>query len=353
MYIIINRNRERVVMIRENGITKSFTSPEYNYVFNKVDGMFARWGKTKEDDPQSCQFGPEILDIEVTTKCVGPGGVPCSFCYKSNTPNGINMSFDTFKIILDKMPRLLTQIAFGADAQATSNPDLFKMMEYARFKEIIPNITVADISDETADTLTKLCGAVAVSRYANYNLCYNSVDTLTSRGLKQVNIHFMLSRETYQDAFKTIDDYASDPRLKKLNAIVFLSLKQKGRGVSYNSVTNEEFKKLIDYAFEKKAPIGFDSCSANKFLKAIEGREDYKKLEMLVEPCESSCFSSYIDVNGDFYPCSFSAGTDDWKDGLSVVNCKNFVDDIWNNERVINFRNNLIKCSRNCPLYKI
>jgi len=341
------------VKIIENKKIKILRSPKYNYTFNKINGMFARWGKTEKEDPNYCEFGPEILDIEVTTICKGPGGKLCPFCYKGNTPNGINMEFKTFKTILDKMPRTLTQIAFGADAQATSNPDLFRMMEYARSREVVPNITVADISDEIADKLVRYCGAVAVSRYADYDICYDSVKKLVDGGLDQVNIHFMLSRETYKDAFKTIDDYADDPRLKGLNAIVFLSLKQKGRGVKYNSITKEEFKKLIDYAFEKKAPIGFDSCSAPKFLNAVKDRPDYERLEMLAEPCESSCFSSYIDAEGKFFPCSFSEGCDGWKDGIDVTTCDTFVKDIWNNIRVKQFRNTLIKGKRSCPLYEV
>jgi len=344
---------ETTYEIKENKTYKILSSPEYNYVFNKKNGIFARWGSTKERDPDFCEFGAEILDIEVTTKCAGPGGKLCPFCYKSNNPNGINMSFDTFKKIMDKMPDTLTQIAFGADAQATSNPELFKMMEYARYKKIVPNITVADISDDTADKLAKLCGAVAVSRYSNYNICYDSVKKLVDRGMKQVNIHYMLSKETYEDAFKTIDDYKNEPRIKGLNAIVFLSLKQKGRGTKYNTVTEDEFKKLIDYAFKKKVPIGFDSCSANKFLKAVAGREDYGELAMLAEPCESSCFSSYIGVNAEFFPCSFAEGSGEWVDGIDVLECKDFVRDIWNHPRVNKFRKTLLDCHRNCPIYNV
>lgn len=151
--------------VKETAEDKIVYSPDYNYFFNKKTGFFLRWGQKLDDDPNCCDFGPEILDIEVTTQCSGPGGKLCPFCYKGNTPNGVNMSLDTFKTILDKMPDTLTQIAFGADAHATSNPDLFAMMEYARTKDIVPNITVADISDETADRLLKYVGACAVSRY--------------------------------------------------------------------------------------------------------------------------------------------------------------------------------------------
>ena len=88
---------------------KIFRSEHYNYNFDKETGFFARWGKTLEDDPEFCPYGPEILDIEVSTVC----HQGCSFCYKSNTSKGLNMSLETFKKIFNLMPRTLTQIAFG------------------------------------------------------------------------------------------------------------------------------------------------------------------------------------------------------------------------------------------------
>lgn len=151
--------------IFENDDWKILRSNVVNYDFNKKNGFMVTWGKNKEEDPQYSPFGNFILDIEVTTICKGPSGQPCNFCYKSNTPYGKNMSFEMFKDIIDRMPNCLTQIAFGADAQAESNPELFKMMEYSKNKGIIPNITVADITDETADKLVNLCGAVACSSY--------------------------------------------------------------------------------------------------------------------------------------------------------------------------------------------
>jgi hypothetical protein len=344
-------------LIRESKTKKALLSKSYNYIFNKETGYFARWGQTKEEDPQWSPFGPEILDIEVTTKCAGPGGKLCPFCYKSNTPNGKNMTFETFKQILDKMPKTLTQVAFGADAHATSNPDLWKMMEYCRNNEhnqIVPNITVADITDDTADLLVHHCGAVAVSRYSNKNICYDSVKKLTDRGLKQTNIHMMISEETYAQAMETIQDKADgEERLKGLNAIVLLSLKKKGRGTGFTPLSQDKFNTLVSVAFHKEVPLGFDSCSAHKFLEAIKDHPDKERLTECVEPCESSAFSSYVDVNGNFNPCSFAPETDDWKEGLSVVDCKDFVKDIWYNPRVQSFRENLIACKRACPLFEV
>jgi hypothetical protein len=334
---------------------KKFNKSDYNFIFDRENGFFVRWGKNFNDDPFYSSYGNEILDIEITDICKGPGGIPCPFCYKSNSPNNkSNMSFNMFKNIIDKMPETLVQIAIGADAQGTSNPDMWKMMEYSRSKNIIPNITVADISDETADKLVKLCGAVAVSKYKNKNYCYDSIKKLIDRGMKQVNIHIMISEETLDQVYETFNDYIKgDKRLKNLNAIVLLSLKKKGRGKGFTPLSQDKFKKVVDYALDNNIPLGFDSCSCYKFLDSVKDRDNFKELEMVSEPCESACFSAYINCKGDFFPCSFSEGEGEWKNGINVPTCNNFVNDVWMHERTVKFRNILLDNNRKCPIYEI
>ena len=338
--------------IKENKRWKILDSSYIHNIFNKETGLNMTWGKTKEENPDHCPFGPLILDIEVTTICKNG----CPFCYKSNTANGKNMSFETFKKVLDKMPRTLTQAAFGADSGATSNPDLWKMMDYCRnhpTNPIVPNITVADITDDTADKLAKYCGAVACSRYEDKNPCYDSVKKLVDRGMTQVNIHQMISKETLNQTKETLSDSKTDPRLSGLNAIVLLSLKKKGRGTGFTPLTQDEFKELVDFAFDIGVNLGFDSCGCNKFLEAVKDRPDFERLEMMAEPCESSLFSSYIDVDAKFSPCSFCGGQGDWKQGIDVANCKDFLKDVWHNKRVKAFREKLLKCNRNCPVFEV
>lgn len=343
------------ITLTETKTSKHLRSETYNFDFDKKSGFFARWGRTKEDDPQTGL--PEIADIEITTKCSGPGGKLCPFCYKGNTPNGDNMTIDTFNILLSKLPKTVTQIAFGADATCTMNPDIWKIMEATRDNGIVPNITVADISDDVADKLANYCGAVACSRYADKNICYDSVKKLTDRGMKQVNIHQMISKETFNQALETIADFKNDPRLANLNAIVFLSLKTKGRGKrGFTQLSHEEFAELTNLCLNSNIPFGFDSCGAQKFLKSLGGVDTIRRkvLEMSAEPCESSLFSTYIDVFGVFHPCSFSPNTDAWgKEGLDVLSCEDFIKDIWNHERTKQFRETLLKGHRNCPLYTI
>lgn len=337
--------------IEENERFKRCTSRGYNYAFDKRTGFFARWGETPQDDPQTGP--PEIADIEITTKCSGPGGILCKACYKSNTANGDNMSLVAFKKVFSKLPNTVTQIAFGADAQATSNPELFDIMKHSRKNGVIPNITVADITDEVADKLASVCGAVAVSRYDDKNFCYDSVKKLTDRGMDQINIHMLISEETYEQAMETVRDSREDPRLEKLNAIVFLSLKQKGRGTSMTPLDKKKFKTLIDTSFDLRVAIGFDSCTCHKFLAAIKRRKDYKQLEQLSEPCESTCFSTYINVYGNFFPCSFTEGEAGWETGLNVPVCDDFMTDIWQHEKTRQFRNDLLSKGRHCPIFEI
>lgn len=333
------------IKIVDTKTVKVLKSPDYNYVFNKENGMFMRWGKTRDDDPD---YGlPEIADIEVTTICRGAGGKLCPFCYKGNTPNGTNMSFETFKKIFDILPRSITQIAFGADASATANPDLFKMMEYCREHGVIPNITVADISNETADKLASLCGAVSVSFYGK-NTCYGSVQKLVSREMTQVNIHNMICEETFDSTLELLKDRQTDLRLKGMNAIVFLSLKRKGRGVAFTPLAFDKFQHIVNLALEKSVSFGFDSCGCGKFLKAVEGHPRYNEFKLMAEPCESLCFSMYCDTKGVFYPCSFTEGTEGWEDGIDLTRVSDFLKEVWLAPKVKEYRQKIINARNSC-----
>jgi len=127
----------------DNEHYKVLMSEEYNYTFNKDNGRFFRWGKTKEDNPSYSPFGPEILDLEISKgSCLGN----CDFCYKCNgfDNNSVNLSFANFKKIFDKMPKILTQIAFilenGKEITVKSNKKI-KLVNgnYKLAKDIIEN----------------------------------------------------------------------------------------------------------------------------------------------------------------------------------------------------------------------
>lgn len=370
-------------LLLENDGQKLFRSGKYNYNFDKNTGLFMRWGKDEKDDPDFSPFGPEIADIEISTICNGipnEKGIltPCKFCYKGNSGVGKNMTIDQFKQVFSKFPSYeadektiypLTQIAFGI-GDVDSNPDLWAIMDHCRENGVIPNITVNgwNVNGQNAQNLVDRCGAIAVSRYKPVDSCYNAVETLsnlekTDGGkISAVNIHMMLSEETYEDCLQVVEDSKTDPRLKNLNAIVFLALKCHGRGKNFTKLSSlSKYKKLVDMAFEKDVRIGFDSCSANSFLRSISGHERYDEIQQFVEPCESTLFSIYIDVDGKVYPCSFCPGENGWSDGISMFEVQDFVKEVWDGERVSCFRKNLVtnfdgsaeRLVRCCPVYDL
>ena len=330
----------------EDNQFKALFSPNYNYVFNKKNGDFARWGRKKEDDPEYSPFGPEIADIEISTVCNGINNIPCSHCYKSNTGNGENMSLETFKKVFSNLPDTVTQIAFGI-GDIHSNKDLFDILKYTRDNGVIPNITINGdkITTIQIDKLTKLCGAIAVSRYNPKDICYNSVIWLTNKGHKQINIHTVISDQTYENCIEVLNDSLTDPRLKNLNAIVFLALKPKGNRNKFTPLKDiDKWQKLIDFALDKNINIGFDSCSAPFAMQCLPD-----KYQIMIEPCESSLFSIYINVKGEVFPCSFLEDIDHYFGSVVDSDLKK----IWNSEKAINFKKELLGCGRKCPKFDI
>lgn len=182
----------------------------------------------------------------------------------------------------------------------------------------------------------------------------------TIREKMAINMHFMLAEETFDQAMITLHDILTDNRLAQLNAIVFLSLKRKGRGESFTPLSHDKFKQIVDFAIGNNIRIGFDSCSVFKYLSSVKEQPNFKQLEMYSEPCESSIFSSYFNVDGHFFPCSFSEGTGEWEKGIDATNCNDFLKDIWYHKKTNKFRNILVDSAdknnlgcRECPLFKV
>jgi radical SAM protein with 4Fe4S-binding SPASM domain len=351
----LKKEREMKVEVRDTELEKLVSSEFYNLYFNKQTGLTARWGKTQKDECRFSPIGPEILDIEITAgKCLAG----CEFCYKCNSSQKgvVNMSFDTFKDVFDKMnsTKLLCQIAFGI-TDIYANPDFFKMMEYTRSNGVVPNYTThcLDLDDNAIKRTAELCGAVAVS-VVNKKHTFDAVKKFTDAGMDQVNIHYMVSDKTVGQIPLIVDEIKTDSRLEKLNSLVLLSYKHKNKNSSHSPISDQANKELILHCLQNSKKIGFDSCSASMFLKTISDipempEVEFQKMSMMVEPCESSLFSSYVNVDGEFFPCSFAEGVGEWENGISVVKSKHFINDVWYHELTQQFRKRVINSSRGNP----
>ena len=361
--------------LKETPTNKIISSTFYNSILNKVSGKFIRWGKTTENNPSWCEFGPEILDIEISSvvdkkevvlnentiltsgACNGRG---CKqFCYKDNGTGNFtaHMSLIGFKKILDKLPKTVGQIAFGITS-LNSHPELWKIFEECRNNDIVPNLTIngIDVSNDNAKELKRYCGAVAVSvNKVNQEEAFNTIQLLSQTyHMNQINIHYVLSEQTHEDALFLIKEASEDERLDKLNAIVFLMYKHKNKSCKYDSLLDvAKYKELVETANKYGIGIGMDSCSSDMYLASIKNDKHFEELKQCVEPCESGKFSWYIDYKGEAFPCSFCPGENKWESGIDIYKVNNFVDEVWMNKRVKEWRLNLSDRKRSCPIFKL
>ncbi len=346
---------------------KFIWSDDYKLTFNKKNGFTARWGKTQEDDPQYCPYGPEILDLEISSASEddwnnmselqivtnhGCHGVGCrQFCYKANKQGGsVHMSLDTFKQIMDRMPKTLCSIAFGVLSPIEQHPQVWEIFEECRNRGVIPNVTINQkVSDEVADKLAHYCGAVAVSvNPRNKEIAYDTIYRLSYFGeMNQVNIHIVLSNDSVDFIKEVVDDMKSDMRLAFMNALVMLSFKDKACTHAMTPISTLAYREVVDYCQQAKVNFGFDSCGANVFTEVCP------ELAQFAEPCESLLFSAYIDVNAKLYACSFTEKMGMWQEGIDVLAHDTFLE-IWNSEKVQQWRDLLIGLNgRSCPEYTI
>ncbi len=379
-----------IAIVKDTENYKALKSNDYNFFFDKSDGFFVRWGKgdysnlsnkiTKQEselffiwsniwkekfniqefvtdlstDGSFENTSVEIVDWEISELC----NMGCGFCYKSNVSyKGKNLSFDDFKKTFAKLPPSVTTIAFGIGTISLC-PDLWKILNYTKENGIIPTITInGDATENDLDKLSSIVGACAVSIY-DKNKSYNCIKGLTDRGLKQCNIHALICEETYDKTFEILNDIKSDSRLSNLRALVMLSLKEKGRSVGrYHQLSQEKFNNLFKFAIDNGIGCGFDSCSAAKAFNFINENPQYDYMKTFIEPCEAGGkYSSYLNVNCDYFPCSFAEGNGEWINGISVSNCDNFMKDIWFNEKTKKFGEKVKKCRNcniGCPIYEI
>jgi len=466
---------DRCVIVKK-GKVKMVLSNSFHMVFNQETGLTLKWGKTKEDDPPFCPWGPELLDISMSRKCshackycspagtkvstvtgehnieeIKPGdkvvgwdstdnyprvqevrevykrqytgelvvvefengkvlkltsehkvvlksgeeieagklvgsesvrhtkeqllkvkavtreqfsGTVYNFhctpnenyfsenvlvhnCYQNATIDGQIMPLEQYCRILDMLPKTVNQIALGG-GEPTEHPQFIEFLKATREMDIVPNFTTNgdNMTQEYAKAVKEYCGACAVSWHEGEGK-FRAIRNLDAAGMKP-NVHYLLSKETIDEATQMLKNPKSvlGEAFGKIFAVVFLLYKPQGRADARFVLNNE---KKVNKFFELASAgnlefnFGFDSCSVPMVLTHANFPS------ALVETCESTRYSLYIDCDGAVLPCSFCKGK--W-DAFNIFDTNNFTEDVWYHPNIVKFREQQLKTLVHCESCK-
>ena len=330
---------------------KSFISPTHNYEMDMVTGI-----KTYVEPYMSYNpYGPEQLDCEISSKCYGPNGSPCVWCYKGSTPGGSIMAFETFVDLFNKLPQSLATIAFQVNYDATSNPDFWKILDYCKnnsYNRVAVAIIVAHVSQETANRLGKYINTAGVSRYADKDLCYNSVQYLINAGVI-TGVTVIGALENYNLINEVIDDLTSpthaDPRLARARFAIWM-LKKCGRGLNYTELPPAQLQTILQRYGQ---PLSYDRCSAKLFFDNYPYNSinfDTKPADAdaatsgLYWPCRQFLFNVFVNANGDISACFWLTTPQRtvYPNIMNISAVTNFFTDVWYHPDVERFRADIL-----------
>ena len=333
----------------------------YNCFFVKFTGLNIRFGKEVDEDPEWCELGPEIADIEIVIgSCPKVSSENCRWCYKNNTSApGKTMTFDQFKKVVESFPANLSQVALGITG-VKSNPYLKDMLIWLREKGIIGNLTLtgADLDDEMANVLCQYCGACAVSCYDKAkDLCYNTIKRLHDIAMDEfkrdmsINMHIVIADFAIDHVMDVLHDI-KDGKVTGLKSIVMLHAKPVGRAKNLDcSLSRENLQKVIEFCLDNSISFGFDSCNGRN-VQDILCSIGKTELCNSIEPCESSRLSIYCSVDGKITPCSFIEHLYD-DTSIDLLNNDVNIEEVWTKDSMLNGFRKCFKNGHSCPIYSL
>ena len=320
----------------------------FNSFFNPSTGEYLRTGILNEDgkdtgiDAFMSSF-PHLLDVGIMGRCTHGLSGRCSasgtHCYQSGASvQQDNMKFKDFKSIVDQCKGRVFQFALGGRGDPDQHENFEQILSYCRENDIVPNMTTSGylLDPSKAAIIGNYCGAAAVSWY-RYEYTYRAIDLLSATGI-HVNLHYVLSRQTIDEAITLIE---TQKIYETINRIVFLLYKPVGQASDEDILVFDEktkyFFSLIDtdYGLEK---IGFDSCCVPGVLNSTR----------IVDPncydaCEAGRFSAYVTPDMQFLPCSFDQ-SQQWAVSLK----DNTLKQAWCSDTFESFRQHLRNACPKC-----
>lgn len=272
----------------------------YNFMGDTENGMTMRWGADLRQNPSRAPW-PELADISISNHCTKG----CPFCYKNSTDNHEFMSAEEYAEVLQYLHSdqwgNVFQVALGG-GEPLEHPEFEKILQITQAAGIVANFTTngLHLNQSSIRQFAGRVGSVALSVGAASEIDPQKIRLLVEAGLR-VNIHFILSASSLEDAAALLDGHYNDV-LQGVGSVIFLTYKPAGRASSDECLRmDERLRAFIDRVDRNActARIGFDACFVPLLMHFTDVNVDF------IDPCECGFFSIYIDEKQNVKPCSF------------------------------------------------
>ena len=331
-------------------------------LFNPKNGFCIRGNSLDTgSEPRQRNF-PELIDMGIMGSChVADLGI-CKRagidCYQAASKlKKPDMTYKDYCSIILQCKNRTFQVALGGAGDPNKHKFFTEMLKFTRENYIIPNYTTTgvNITDQEIEATKQFCGAVAVSFYSRLKIInekvvesfpetFNAIYRLLSAHCV-VNIHFVLSRDTIDEAIYRLNNNLFP---HGINALIFILYKPVGLGIKEKMLSHKKITLLLETIAQKKFDfkIGFDTCCT----PAIVMHPHTIALNS-VDFCEAARFSMYIDSELKAYPCSFDCYKKQY--GVSIKNSS--IESAWNSNTFNKFRkiqdHSCIDCSKHYLCY--
>jgi MoaA/NifB/PqqE/SkfB family radical SAM enzyme len=324
---------------------KSFLSASLKHKFD-ISLNVLRFFKNSVNKPNVINNGPITAQIEPTSLC----NLRCKMCVreKEGVPIG-SMSFENFKIILDKL-KSLYKVGISGQGELFINKDIFKMIAYANKKGKLVHVVSNGmlLNKEIMENICKVdIGEIAISLDSTNKEKYEGIRKGADFDIVTTNIKTLVE-ELKKKKKKTIVSIATIIFKKNIDEIpdfVRLAKRLGVKKIAFQTLqTKENYMK--DYDKEMKGQIVINEKS--KLKEKIEEAKEIAKKEGITlifdEIKRPGCIwpwrGIYVNWMGDVTVCCKAF---DYKNPLLGNLLKQDLWEIWNGPNYQRYREFLKK----------
>jgi len=249
---------------------------------------------------------PLDAHLALTTRC----NMFCKGCYSTREGDEpADIPLERAKAVVDKLSELgLLSISFGG-GEPTLYSHLFELAEYAREKNVLPNITTnaLNMTDDLAEKFSVFGAAhFSIHTLADMAHVFPAIRMYRKLSGGDPGLNLLLTSETLPH----LDEILSGARKSGVKKVLFLRYKITAKNVDVQELrVDDELKNLPNIlkslSWSNRRMMSLIQCSLFEELAENDAADidTYRKHDL--NGCQGGNAFIAIDINGMFKPCSF------------------------------------------------